>query len=337
MQREEYFMRRALDLAAQGSGFTQPNPLVGALIVHNDRILAEGYHHRAGEAHAEIMALNQLRTEDLGLLPESELYVSLEPCSHQGRTGPCSLAILNSGIGTIVVAHQDPNPLVAGRGLAMLRDAGRSVILGTLAKEAAEQNKRFFTSIATGRPYITLKWAQDALGQVDGPRKNHPDPWPITGPEAQVWTHRLRQECGALIVGAGTWLADATRGGVRAVAGPEIPRYLWAERPLNAVDQERADREGWTVWSPREGETSGEALGRNLRACGQVGLLVEGGPRTLQLFMDHGFCDEAYRLLSRKALPEGGTFAPKTSWNWDSRAKWGSDELQQARLPKLAL
>jgi riboflavin biosynthesis pyrimidine reductase len=106
---------------------------------------------------------------------------------------------------------------------------------------------------------------------------------------------------------------------------------------LNAVDQERADREGWTVWSPREGETSGEALGRNLRACGQVGLLVEGGPRTLQLFMDQGFCDEAYRLVSRKALPEGGSFAPKTSWNWDSRAKWGSDELQQARLPKLAL
>jgi riboflavin biosynthesis pyrimidine reductase len=106
---------------------------------------------------------------------------------------------------------------------------------------------------------------------------------------------------------------------------------------LNAVDQERADREGWILWSPREGETSGEALGRNLRACGQVALLVEGGPRTLQLFMDHDFCDEAYRLVSRKALPEGGRFAPKTSWNWDSQAKWGSDELQQARLPKLAL
>jgi len=337
MQREEYFMRRALDLAAQGIGFTQPNPLVGALIVHGDRILAEGYHHRAGEAHAEVMALNQLRTEDLSLLPESQLYVSLEPCSHQGRTGPCSLAILNSGIGTIVVAHQDPNPLVAGRGIAMLRDAGRRVILGILEEEAAEQNKRFFTSTATGRPYVTLKWAQDSLGQVDGPRENHPGPWPITGQEAQVWTHRLRQECGSLLVGAGTWLADATRGGVRAVAGPEITRYLWAERPLNDACQGRADREGWILWSPLEGETSAEALGRSLRASGQVGLLVEGGPKTLQLFIDQGFCDEAYRLVSQKALPEGGSFAPKTSWNWDSRAKWGSDELQQARLPKLAL
>ena len=337
MQREEYFMRRALDLAAQGIGFTQPNPLVGALIVHGDRILAEGYHHRAGEAHAEVMALNQLRTEDLSLLPESQLYVSLEPCSHQGRTGPCSLAILNSGIGTIVVAHQDPNPLVSGRGIAMLRDAGRRVILGILEEEAAEQNKRFFTSIATGRPHTTLKWAQDSLGQVDGPRENHPGPWPITGQEAKVWTHRLRQECGSLLVGAGTWLADATQGGVRAVAGPEITRYLWAERPLDDACQGRAEREGWILWSPLEGETSAEALGRSLRASGQVGLLVEGGPRTLQLFIDQGFCDEAYRLMSRNALPEGGSLAPKTSWNWDSRAKWGLDELQQAQLPKLAL
>jgi riboflavin biosynthesis pyrimidine reductase len=106
---------------------------------------------------------------------------------------------------------------------------------------------------------------------------------------------------------------------------------------LNAIDQERADREGWTLWSPREGETSGEALGRSLKECGQVGLLVEGGPRTLQLFMDQGLCDEAYRLVSRKALPEGGSFAPTASWDWEPRAKWGSDELQQARLPKLAL
>jgi riboflavin biosynthesis pyrimidine reductase len=106
---------------------------------------------------------------------------------------------------------------------------------------------------------------------------------------------------------------------------------------LEPANRGRADREGWILWSPLEGETSAEALGRSLRASGQVGLLVEGGPKTLQLFIDQGFCDEAYRLVSQKALPEGGSLAPKIEWDWDSRAKWGLDELQQARLPKLAL
>lgn len=323
-------MRRALDLAAQAEGCTHPNPLVGSVIVHDGRVIGEGYHHRAGEPHAEVMALRSVAAEEVHLIPSATMYVTLEPCSHTGRTGPCSLAIASAGIQRIVVAHEDPNPLVSGRGIEMLRQAGRHVELGLMRDEAEFQNRRFFTSMREGRPFITLKWAQDAAGNVDGPRSSdHPGPWAISGAEAQVWTHRLRQVCGAILVGYGTWLADRPKGTVRAVAGTSIDRIVWASRHLSVLELGEVESSGWVVWHPNEGESADDALRRCLRESGMRGLLVEGGPKTTEHLVRLGLWDEAYRLVSPKHVPAGGPMAPKLYAPWHDVAQWGVDELQR--------
>jgi len=257
------------------------------------------------------------------------MFVTLEPCSHTGRTGPCSLAIRAAGIQRIVVAHEDPNPLVSGRGIEMLRQAGRHVELGLMRDEAEFQNRRFFTSMREGRPFITLKWAQDGAGNVDGPRSSeHAGPWAISGAEAQVWTHRLRQVCGAILVGYGTWLADHPKGTVRAVATTSIDRIVWANRHLSVLELGEVESSGWVVWHPNEGESADDALLRCLRESGLRGLLVEGGPKTTEHLVRLGLWDEAYRLVSPKHVPVGGPKAPKLHASWQNVAQWGVDELQ---------
>lgn len=329
---DEAFMARALDLAAQGTGFTEPNPRVGAVLVHEGRIIGEGYHHRAGEPHAEIMALANVRPEDLKLVAASTMYVTLEPCSHTGRTGPCSLALVQSGVRRVVVAHGDPNPHVSGRGISQLKDAGIDVLVGPGSARAAELNRAFFHSMVHGQPWITLKWAEDATGHLDGRRSTaHPGPWSITGPESGVVTHRLRQTCGALLVGTGTWLADGTRGTVRAVAGPEIPRIIWASRPLSPADAKRAAEQGWAVWGPRPGESPAEAWNAALSSCGLRGILVEGGAGVLAELLALDLWDEAYRWQSPNPLPDPGTAAPAFLGAWMHVGRYGRDELYRAR------
>lgn len=328
---DSVYMQRALDLAAQGTGFTFPNPVVGAVLVHEGRILAEGYHHRAGEPHAEIMALRAVRADDVPLLPHSTLYVTLEPCSHHGRTGPCSQAVVDHRIGRVVVAVADPNPMVSGRGIAQLRAAGCQVEVGVESARAEALNRCFLYSMRQGRPWIVLKWAEDAQGQIDAPRSaEHPGPWAVTGPEAQIWSHRLRQTCGALLVGAGTWLADRTQGTLRAVAGPEIARILWAARPLDAEDLERALSEGWQVWTPGPHETAAEALPRLLASSGLRCVLVEGGAKTLTLLDSLGLWNEAYRWTAAHRLPPNGVRAPKLGADWAPWGRYGTDELHHA-------
>jgi diaminohydroxyphosphoribosylaminopyrimidine deaminase/5-amino-6-(5-phosphoribosylamino)uracil reductase len=324
-------MQRALDLAAQGTGFTFPNPLVGAVLVHEGRILGEGYHHRAGEPHAEIMALRSVQAADAGLLPHATLYVTLEPCSHQGRTGPCCLALIEHQIGRVVVAIEDPNPLVAGRGISMLRAAGCRVDVGVESARAEAMNRGFLHAMRTGRPWVVLKWAEDARGQIDGPRSpEHPGPWAVTGAEAQVWSHRLRQTCGALLVGAGTWLADRTQGTLRAVAGPEIARIMWATRPIKPNLEAQARREGWLIWTPEPGEAVAEALPRLLATSGLRSLMVEGGAQTLAAFASLGLWNEAYRWTAPQTLPPLGVGAPKLGVDWTPLGRYGSDELHHA-------
>lgn len=324
------WMQRALDLAAQGDGFTHPNPLVGAVLVHSNRILGEGYHHRAGDPHAEVMALRLVAPEDRSLLPTATMYVTLEPCSHFGRTGPCSLALIEAGVGRVVVANEDPNPLVSGRGIAMLREAGLTVETGLLREEAAALNRMFLSSMTSGRPFIVLKWAEDAGGFVDGIRRELNAPaTAISGPEAQVWTHRMRQRCGALLVGAGTWLADATRGDVRAVAGGEISRIILASRPMRPEDVQRAESSGWTIWNLHE-EDPVAALQSQLAASGLRGLLVEGGPRTTSMFLRSGLWDEAYRIRANHHRASGGVKAPTANIKWESKRHLGSDVLEYA-------
>jgi diaminohydroxyphosphoribosylaminopyrimidine deaminase/5-amino-6-(5-phosphoribosylamino)uracil reductase len=210
---DERRMRRALALAARGRGTTSPNPMVGAVITRGGRVLAEGFHRQAGGPHAEVDALARLgRRNARG----ATLYVTLEPCCHVGRTGPCTEAILAAGVGRVVVGARDPNPLVDGRGVARLRRAGVRVDVGCLARECAALNAAWATWIAAGRPRVTLKVAESLDGFIaDGRRRARRAPVWITGEEARAAAHELRAAHDAVLVGSGTVLADDPRLTVR--------------------------------------------------------------------------------------------------------------------------
>ena len=179
MTTDEKYMRRALQLARLGRGSVHTNPMVGAVIVHNGRIIGEGFHRRYGEGHAEVNAVASVSAADAALLPESTIYVTLEPCSHYGKTPPCSKLIIDKGIRRIVVGNLDPFPEVSGRGIRMLREAGREVVTGVLEKECLELNRQFMTAHTRKRSYILLKWAQSADGFIDRIRTNSRNSSPL--------------------------------------------------------------------------------------------------------------------------------------------------------------
>ena len=196
------WMRRALALAALAEGRTSPNPLVGAVVLNSEgRLVGEGFHARSGEPHAEVGALAQAGTAAAG----GTLIVTLEPCCHHGRTPPCSRAVLQAGVARVVVALEDPDPRVAGGGIAQLRQAGVEVITGVLRQEAAEQNRAFLHRVRTGRPWGVLKWAMGLDGRTALP--NGASQW-ISGADSRRWVHQLRAGCDAVIVGGGTVRAD---------------------------------------------------------------------------------------------------------------------------------
>jgi len=163
--RDEFYMRRCLDLAGKGLGLTRTNPLVGCVVVHNDRIIGEGYHHEFGGPHAEVLALRSVKNQEL--LSESTLYCNLEPCSHQGKTPPCTLLITRKRIRRVVIANTDPFPSVNGRGVAHMRESGIEVETGCLKEEGYSLNRRFFHFHIKKRPWVVLKWAQTSDGFMD--------------------------------------------------------------------------------------------------------------------------------------------------------------------------
>ena len=214
------WMRRALQLAALAEGRTSPNPLVGAVVLDSDgRLVGEGFHARAGQPHAEPGALKQAGEAARG----GTIVVTLEPCCHQGRTPPCTEAILAAGIQRVVVALTDPDPRVAGGGLQRLRDAGLQVISGILESEAAHQNRAFVHRVRTGRPWGVLKWAMSLDGRTALP--NGVSQW-ISGPPARAWVHALRAECDAVIVGGGTVRSDNPLLTSRGRRSPEPLRVV---------------------------------------------------------------------------------------------------------------
>lgn len=214
------WMGRALRLAALAEGQTSPNPLVGAVVLNGaGELVGEGYHRRAGEPHAEALALARAGAAAQG----GCLYVTLEPCCHQGRTPPCTEAVLASGVQRVVVALADPDPRVAGQGLARLRQAGLEVIEGVGAEAARRQNSAFLHRVAKGRPEGILKWAMSLDGRTALP--NGASQW-ISGPEARAWVHRLRARCDAVIVGGGTVRADNPLLTSRGQRSPEPLRVV---------------------------------------------------------------------------------------------------------------
>lgn len=263
------YMRRALQLARGGEGRTAPNPMVGAVVVADGRIIGEGYHRTCGEGHAEVNAIASVSESDRRLLPESTIYVTLEPCSHYGKTPPCAKLIIESKIPRVVVGSSDPNPLVAGRGIRMLREAGVEVKEGVLKEECDELNRRFMTAFSTDRPWIQLKWAQSADGFMAAlDNDGNPRPVKFSNPVSSVWMHRERAMAEAIIVGSNTLRIDNPRLDVRFWAGHNPRRVeIGHNEDLNL-------------------------LVRRLRAEGVTSLMVEGGPTLLKSFIEAGLFDE---------------------------------------------
>ncbi len=220
------FMRRCLELASKAEGLTYPNPMVGAVIVNEGKIIGEGYHLKAGGPHAEVIAINSV--SDRTKLKESTLYVSLEPCSHFGRTPPCTELIISCSIPRVVVGCTDTSEKVSGRGISGLIEAGCEVTTGVLEEECRRLNRRFFTFHEKRRPYITLKWAQSADGYLDIKRsENHVNqPTWITGKPERVLVHKWRSEEESILVGAGTVRADNPGLNVRDWKGKDPLRLI---------------------------------------------------------------------------------------------------------------
>ena len=207
IESDEIYMKRCLQLALMAEGNTFPNPMVGAVIVHRGKIIGEGYHHKAGLPHAEPNAIYSVK--DQSLLKDSTLYVSLEPCSHYGKTPPCAKLIIDKQIPRVVIACLDPNPLVSGRGVKMLQEAGIKVKTGVLESEARRLNRRFITFQEKHRPYVILKWAQTADGFIDIAREDIGNgPIKISNGVTKTLNHQLRSTEGAIMVATRTALLD---------------------------------------------------------------------------------------------------------------------------------
>lgn len=342
-EREEHekYMRRCLELAALGLGHTSPNPMVGAVVVHQGRIIGEGYHHRCGEAHAEVNAIAAV--QDLTLLKEATLYVSLEPCNHQGRTPACTDLILRTGIPRVVLAIQDPFPKVNGSGIERLRANGVEVTVGILAAEAEHLNRRFFTYHRHKRPYVVLKWAQTRDGYLDALRpvfrKNVTSETEVIGKalrisndQSRYWLHRWRSEEDAILVGTQTAYLDNPSLTVRFWDGRN-PIRLVLDRSLRLPLQLElfADASAltWVITDRQNKERASERFAglSHVRVFdldfsevakspeGLVSpllhllyrqeiqsLLVEGGAQVLNGFLKSGDWDEIRIFKARKTL-----------------------------------
>ncbi len=289
MEYNEKFMRRALQLAATARGNTSPNPMVGAVIVGPDghTIIGEGYHRRCGEGHAEVNAVASVK--DKALLHDATMYVTLEPCSHYGKTPPCAKLIIDSKIPRVVVGADDPFKEVAGRGIAMLRAAGVEVVTGVLAEESRRLNARFMTAHEQGRPWITLKWARSADGYIDTDR---PDGQParFSGLTSSTLTHRLRGIHDAILIGSQTMLADRPSLDSRLWGPARNPRPIVLDRSRRLSPSDITTREECIVMSDYADIPD---LLRQLYSRGITSVLVEGGSRVLQSFIDSGLWDLA--------------------------------------------
>lgn len=279
---DEKYMRRSLQLAKGGEGRVAPNPMVGAVVVADGRIIGEGFHRTYGGPHAEVNAIASVKEEDRHLLKESTIYVTLEPCSHYGKTPPCSKLIIETGIPRVVIGAPDPNPLVAGRGVKMMREAGIEVTENVLKEECFEINKRFMTAHTTVRPWIQLKWAQSADGFIaaydqDGNLK----PVKISSSLSSVWMHRERANVEAIMVGSNTRKIDNPRLDVRFWGGKN-PKVIDCRHDMDCLRSVELLR--------KEGITS---------------LMVEGGAKLLQSFIKDGLYDEVRIEESPKLIGEG--------------------------------
>lgn len=344
---DEQYMRRCIALAMQGLGYTAPNPMVGAVLVHNDRIIGEGYHAVYGEAHAEVNCMNSVSDEDRQYITASVLYVSLEPCAHFGKTPPCADMIIQYRIPKVVIGCRDPFEQVNGKGIEKLESAGIEVITGVLEQECQELNKRFFVFHKEHRPYIVLKWAQTVNGKIG---TGTIDRLMITNPETNRKVHKWRSEEASVLVGTQTALLDDPSLDNRLWTGNSPVRLvldLWLNLPkaLKIYNQQQrtvifnlqSDEETGSLRYYKLANETG-IIPQILAACYELQLqsiLVEGGAKLLQSFIDAGTWDEMHIITNDHMTVEANigapVFPPMEPWHSE---KIISDTIRYYRNPE---
>lgn len=334
-------MSRCIELAKKGAGSVSPNPMVGCVIVHNQKIIGEGFHEKHGEAHAEVNAIYAVKNK--ALLKKSTLVVTLEPCAHYGLTPPCSDLIIQNNIPRVIIGTIDPFAEVAGKGIERMIKAGIDVEVGILENECRELNKRFFTFHEKKRPFVILKWAQTLDGFIDIDRntENFGEPTWITGEKALINVHKLRAEEDAILVGTNTAEKDNPSLTVRHCEGKNplrlvIDRKLRLPKHLNIFDHFAET----LVFNAAKNEINQNTtfvqldftqniipqILSELHQRNQLSLIVEGGQQLLQHFIDVGLWDEAHIYTGNKKFING-ICAPKISGKIMVQEKFDSDNL----------
>ena len=321
----EQYMTRCIALALKGAGSVAPNPMVGAVLVYQNRIIGEGCHQLFGSPHAEVNCFSSVAEEDLHCLNQSVLYVSLEPCAHFGKTPPCADLIILKGVSKVVVGCRDPFDCVNGKGIERLKDAGIEVIEGVLEKECLDLNKRFFRFHLQKRPYIILKWAQTADGKIAADTAVNAERLLISNEFTNTVVHRWRSEEAAILVGTNTALLDDPALNNRLWKGkppmrmvidtglrlPESLRLFTDEHPVVMYNYRKEATIGAVIFKKISNENSvlveilEDAYSRQL-----LSILVEGGAKLLQSFIDAGLWDEARVITNTSLTIKEGLAAP---------------------------
>lgn len=319
----EKYMQRCLELAAKGIGTTRPNPAVGAVIVYNNKVIGEGYTSPYGGSHAEVNAINSVK--ETSLLEKATIYVTLEPCSHYGKTPPCADLIIRKKIPNVIIGTLDTHSLVCGNGVTKLKEAGCTVTLGVLENECKKHHKRFFTVQNKKRPYIILKWAETKDGFIAPLTKNEQKPVWISNEYSKQLVHKWRAEEHAILVGTNTVLADDPKLDVRSWTGNNPVRVI-LDRNLRIPTQVNVfDKKIKTiVITEKEQEsTYDNLLYEQIDFSEKVGVeicnvlqehkiqsvIIEGGTHTLQTFIDEGLWDEA-RVFTGETIFAKGIKSP---------------------------
>lgn len=320
------YMQRCLELAETGMRAAMPNPSVGAVLVHNGHIIGEGHTSPYGGPHGEVNCLNSVKPEDRHLITDATLYVSLEPCSHFGKTPPCCDLIIREKIKKVVVGTTDPHIKVAGNGIRKIREAGLEVIVGVLEKECRESNRRFFTFHEKKRPYIILKWAESADGFLSPTERNIQQPVWITNVYSRQLVHKWRSEEMAILAGTQTVLDDNPSLNVRSWSGASPTRVILDRQgKINSTYTVKDQKINTIVLTEQTDfitldnllyeQTSFKNHNPNyiadvLYRHNLLSVLIEGGSKTLQSFIDAGLWDEA-RIFKGSVLFDNGVPTPK--------------------------
>ncbi|MEN9908334.1 MAG: hypothetical protein RLZZ540_1483 [Bacteroidota bacterium] len=323
MKIHEKYLTRCIELAQNGLGTTYPNPMVGSVIVYNDQIIGEGWHKKAGEPHAEVNAVNSVKNKSL--LQKATIYVSLEPCSHFGKTPPCCDLIIRNKIPNVVIGTVDPNEKVAGNGIKKLIEAGINVTVGVLESECNALNKRFFTFHQKRRPYVILKWAESKDGFIAPIERNEQKPVWITNQYSRQLVHKWRSEEQAILVGTQTAIDDNPKLDVRDWTGKHPVRLVLDRNNRIPKESFLFDHQIKTIVFCQTNTNSNQEniiferidfeqnIAQKILAIlfqHQIqSVIIEGGRQTLQTFIDENLWDEA-RIFKGKNLFKNGTKAP---------------------------